>query len=116
MEQIIDIIIKGLAMALAIGAGWVGKWLVSWLKSKLDHEQEAKLDLFVTELVAAAEQMYKKDDPDGSFRNLYVQKMLAEAGYELTDAVKALIESKVFNINAFNFTNATVTDGGDGDD
>lgn len=113
MEQIIDIIIKVLAMALALGVGWVGKWLVSWLKSKLDNEQEAKLDLFIAELVAAAEQMYKKDDPDGSVRNLYVQKMLAEAGYELTDAVKALIESKVFNIN---LTNAAVTDGGDGDD
>jgi hypothetical protein len=103
MDQIIDIIVKVLAMALVLGIGWVSKWLVAWLKSKLDNEQDAKLDLFIAEMVAAAEQIYKNSDPDGSIRNLYVQKMLVEAGYELTDAVRALIESKVFNINLLNY-------------
>lgn len=103
MDQIIDIIVKVLAMALVLGIGWVSKWLVAWLKSKLDNEQDAKLDLFIAEMVAAAEQIYKNSDPDGSVRNLYVQKMLVETGYELTDAVRALIESKVFNINLLNY-------------
>lgn len=97
-----DIIIKVLAMLLALGAGWLGKYLVNWMKSKLDEEGAAKLDLFVGELVAAAEQLYKKDDPDGSVRLAYVQGMLISAGYELTETVKAIIESKVFDINLMN--------------
>lgn len=102
MEQILDIIIKLVAALLAMGAGWLGRYLVKWLKTKLNDKQVEKLDLFIAELVAAAEQMYKKDDPDGSVRLNYVQDMLIEAGYELTDAVKALIESKVFSINLVN--------------
>jgi len=102
MEQILDIIIKLAAALLAIGAGWLGRYLVRLLKTKLNDNQTEKLDLFISELVAAAEQMYKKNDPDGSVRLNYVQDMLIEAGYELTDAVEALIESKVFSINLVN--------------
>lgn len=102
MEQILDIIIKLVAALLALGAGWLGRYLVSWLKTKLNEKQTEKLDLFIAELVAAAEQMYKKDDPDGSVRLNYVQQMLVEAGYEITTAVQALIESKVFSINLVN--------------
>lgn len=102
MEQILDIIIKLVAALLALGAGWLGRYLVSWLKTKLNEKQTEKLDLFIAELVAAAEQMYKKDDPDGTVRLNYVQQMLVEAGYEVTAAVQALIESKVFSINLVN--------------
>lgn len=99
MEAIMDIINKLAATLLALGVGYLGKLLVGWLKGKLDEQGAAKLDLFVSELCTAAEQMYKKDDPDGSIRLRYVENMLKQAGYELTDAVKALIESKVFEIN-----------------
>lgn len=99
MENIIDIIIKVLAALLALGVGWLGRYLISWVKTKLDDNQAAKLDLFVAELVAAAEQMYKQQDPDGSIRLEYVEDMLIEAGYDITEAVRALIESKVFDIN-----------------
>ena len=102
MEQILDIIIKLFAALLALGAGWLGKSLINWLKTKLNEKQAEKLDMFIAELVAAAEQMYKKEDPDGTVRLNYVQDMLIEAGYELTDAVIALIESKVFSINLIN--------------
>ena len=102
MEEIIDIIIKLAATLLAFGAAWVGRYLVSWLKSNLDEKETIMLDQFITELVAAAEQMYKKEDPDGSIRFAYVKTMLLEAGYDITDAVKAMIESKVFEINLTN--------------
>lgn len=121
MEEILDIIIKLVAALLALGAGWLGKYLVSWLKTKLNDRQIEKLDLFIGELVAAAEQMYKTEDPDGSIRLNYVQDMLMKAGYELTDAVRALIESKVFSINLVNRTEALANPaavtgfGGDGD-
>ena len=99
MEEIIDILIKLAATLLAFGVAWVGKYLVAWMKTNLDEKEEAMLDQFIAELVAAAEQMYKKDDPDGSVRLSYVQAMLVEAGYDITEAVLAMIESKVFSIN-----------------
>lgn len=99
MEDIIDIILKIVAMLLALGAGYLGKFLMKWIKENVDAKTAEKLDVFVAELVAAAEQLYKKDDPDGSERLAYVQEQLIEAGYEITEAVRALIEAKVFEIN-----------------
>ena len=102
MENIIDILIRVAAMLLIVGIGWLGRYLVKWLRTKLNDEQSAKLDLFVGELVAAAEQMCKNLDPDGSVRLDYVTGMLIEAGYEITDAVRALIEAKVYEVNLAN--------------
>lgn len=102
MENIMDIIIRVAATLLALGLGYLSKFLVSWLKGKLSEQNAAKLDLFVDELCAAAEQMYKADDPDGTIRLRYVESMLVQAGYDITDAVRALIESKVFEINLTN--------------
>ena len=99
MEDIVDIIIKIVATLLALGIGWLGRYLVSWLKSNLAAQDFARLEMFVAELVAAAEQMYKQSDPDGSLRLEYVEDMLVEAGYDITEAVMAMIESKVFSIN-----------------
>ena len=102
MDEIMNILIKIVAMLLALGAGYLGKYVVNWLKTNLDDRGDEKLDTFIAELVAAAEQMYKKDDPDGTERLFYVQSMLIGAGYDITDAVKAMIESKVFEINLTN--------------
>lgn len=99
MDEILNIIIKLVAALLAFGVGWLVKYLISLLRSKLDENGAEKLDLFIAELVAAAEQLYKQQDPDGTVRLRYVQDMLIEAGYEMTDAIRALIESKVFEIN-----------------
>lgn len=102
MEQIIDIIIKIVATLLLAGAGWLGKYVITYLRNNLDEKNIAFLDTFVAELVAAAEQMYAKDDPDGSIRLGYVEEMLVEAGYEITEAVQAMIEAKVYDINIIN--------------
>lgn len=99
MDNIIDIIIKIVATLVALGIGWVGRYLIRWIKSNLAEKDAAKLDLFVSELVSAAEQMYKEYDPDGHIRLEYVEEMLIDAGYEITGAVRALIESKVLSIN-----------------
>lgn len=102
VEEILDIVIKVVATLLALGAAWLGKYVVSWLKTKLSEKNAAKLDLFVAELVAAAEQLYKEDDIDGKMRLSYVESMLIQAGYEITNVVRAMIESKVFEINQLN--------------
>lgn len=99
MDELINVCIKIVVTLVLMGAIYLGKWLIAWLKSKLDIQEAARLDKFVTELVSAAEQMFKHDDPSGENRLGYVQGMLMEAGYDLTDAVRALIEAKVFEIN-----------------
>ena len=82
MEDIMNIIIKVAATLLALGAGYLGKLLVGWLKSKLSDRDAAKLDLFISELCAAAEQMYRDADPDGTIRLNYVEGIrLNEGGY-----------------------------------
>lgn len=102
MEQIFDIIIKVVATLLALGAGLLGKYLINLLKANLDEKNNERLDLFVAELVAAAEQIYKKDDPNGDIRYDFVIDKLVGAGYEITEAIEVLIESKVFEINLAN--------------
>lgn len=99
MDEIINVVIRVVAALLAFGAAWLGKWVVNWLKANMNEKNEKRLEMFITELVEAAEQMYKQADPDGSIRFRYVESMLLQAGYDITDAVKALIESKVFKIN-----------------
>lgn len=99
MEEIMDIIIRVVATLLALGLGYLLKLAANWIRSKLDDKQEAKFNDFLDELVHAAEQMYKGDDPGGSKRLSYVQNILIESGYELTDVVRALIESKVYDLN-----------------
>lgn len=99
MEEFIDIVIKIAATLLAFGLGLLLKQVGSWVKSNLSEKENAMLNAFIAELVAAAEQMYKKEDPDGSIRLDYVESMLVQAGHDITDVVAALIESKVFEIN-----------------
>ena len=109
MEQIIDIIIKIVATLLLAGAGWLVKYVITYLRSNLDAREVEFLDTFIAELVAAAEQMYAKNDPDGTKRLRYVCEMLVEAGYETTEAVRAVIEAKVYDINLMNAVKAGET-------
>lgn len=102
MEQIVDIIIKIVATLLLAGAGWLGKYVITYLRNNLDAKEVAFLDSFIAELVAAAEQLYAEADTTGRIRREYVQKMLVEAGYEITEAVQAMIEAKVYDINILN--------------
>lgn len=94
-----DIIIKTVAALVGTGLVCVLKMTYAYIKARLDHAAQENLDKFVTELVASAEQMYKQDDPSGVQRLDYVNQLLIENGYELTDAIRALIESKVYDLN-----------------
>ena len=98
MEQFIDIIIKLLAAVLAYAGICLAKRASDFFKSKMSAEDAAKLDQFIGELTEAADQMLKRDDPDGTKRYAYVVDMLIEAGYEITDIIRAKIESAVFRL------------------
>lgn len=113
MDELMDIILKLLAILFGVGLIYVGKLAVNWIKSKLDTQQAEKLDKIIADLVAAAEQIYKGiNDEDGTGRYAYVENMLVEAGYEVTEKVRALIESNVFEINVITGSAKESGDGG----
>lgn len=97
MNEIMEIIVKLVGTLIGIGGVYLLKLGASYLRSRLDEREEAMLDSFVTSLVEAAEQMLREES--GQKRLEYVQEQLIEAGYDLTEAVRALIESKVYEIN-----------------
>lgn len=99
MESIIDNLIKIAAMAVCLGLGYLFKQLGALVKKHLSEKEQAHLEKFITELVYAAEQMFYEDDEDGSIRLDYVEQQLIEAGYELTEAISAIIEAKVYELN-----------------
>lgn len=99
MDELMDVILKLLAILLGAGLGYVGKLAVNWIKSKLDTQQAAKLDKIIADLVAAAEQMYKANDTSGVIRFDYVTDRLNELGYTVTQEIKDMIESHVLKVN-----------------
>lgn len=99
MEEIMDILIRAAGTLVAGAVMWVCGKVCAYLAQKLDAAKMEKLEKFVETLVTAADQMYKSNDPDGSARLGYVQGELIAAGYDLTAAVRAMIESKVLKVN-----------------
>lgn len=96
MENIVDILLKLAASLLGLALGYLAKLAVPYLKTFFADSKRAEL---IKRLVEAAEQMYHDDDPDGTVRRSYVMDMLTEAGYQLTDAIRAEIEARVLEIN-----------------
>lgn len=97
MNEMFEIIIKLLGTLAGFGVVYAIKMCVSYLRSRLDESEKALADSFIESFVVAAEQMYWNES--GEFRLAYVQDRLLEAGYELTDALRAMIESKVYKIH-----------------
>ena len=98
-EQIIDIVIKLLAIILV---AYVLPELKKWLAIKIGDEKATKLAEYIEKFVKAAEQMYKDSDATGEMRKEYVMEQLRRLGYVITDEINARIESEVFEINLFN--------------
>ena len=101
-EQILEIIIRIAALLVLYLGIIVCNKLKQLINQKLTAGEKEALDVFVGELTKAAEQMFKSEDDDGSQRLSYVQSMLIQAGYDLTDEVRAMIEAHVFEINKGN--------------
>ena len=97
-EQIIDILVRiGVLLLIYIGILLSGK-IRSLLDAKLTDGQKQALDTAIDVFTKAADQMFKNEDPDGSLRLDYVQTQLIEAGYDLTDEVRAMIEAHVHDL------------------
>lgn len=105
MGEFIDIGLKVLVALLS----FAGVWLVTklqtlwpqvkaWIVSKTDLINEEQLDKLVADVVKAADQLYKQEDPTGEKRNNYVVESLTAAGVEVTDLVLAKVEAKVLDL------------------
>ena len=99
MDELTSLAAKIIGSLVGLAIVYIAKKVGSYLDERKSAEEQAKLENFISDMVAAAEQTLKKDDDSGSARLDYVQQMLIEAGYELTEAVCAIIESKVYALN-----------------
>lgn len=101
-SEIIELIVKALFGLLAI----VGIWLVGFVKeelsAKISAHQASELDRLIWDFVAAADQMLKADDPDGSKRKAYVVEQLNAVGIAISEEINARIEAAVYEINLNN--------------
>lgn len=97
--EILEIIARILGALLACGLIYFAPKINAYLNEIVGEEKAAKLKRIVIELVRAAEQLYKAEDPDGTIRKKYVEGQLEALGYELTNYVNSLIESEVLNLN-----------------
>ena len=98
METVIEKIIVWALLLFLLVLMILAKKAYDYLKSKLKAESADALDKLVETLVCAADQMFKAYDVDGSLRLGYVQEQLVAAGYDVTEAIRALIESKVLKL------------------
>ena len=97
--QVLENVMRVFGALIACGILWLIPQVNKWLSEKIGEEKAQKLSRLVSELVSAAEQMYKIDDPTGEIRKQYVEEQLQALGYEVTEYINSLIESEVLNIN-----------------
>lgn len=83
-------------MSLAIVA--VTRYLVPYLKSRLEKDGQEQLIELIENLVKAAEQIFTQAK-SGEQKKQYVVKALAEKGISITESTNALIESAVYNLD-----------------
>ena len=82
-----------LAIITLIG-GLLTRYVIPWIKGKLDDRQTNTLNMLVDILVYAAEMIYNSDQ--GKEKKEYVLKLLKDKGYDVDDeSINALIEATV---------------------
>ena len=82
-----------LAVIMLIGA-LISRYLIPWLKAKLDDRQTEALNAIVRVAVYAAEQLFESSE--GKAKKAYVLNLLKDNGFDVDSAtVDALIEATV---------------------
>lgn len=100
--EIMDLVVKAVFGILALMGIWLVGWVKDALKARVEAEQNVELYQRIYSFVAAADQMLKAEDPDGSKRKAYVVENLMALGIAITQEVNALIEAAVYEINLNN--------------
>lgn len=82
-----------LAVITLIG-GIIARYLIPWIKGKLNDQQSETLNGMIRVAVFAAEQIF--NSTEGKAKKEYVQKLLADNGWDIDSAlVDAAIEAMV---------------------
>ena len=87
-------------------------FVIPWIRSKIDASQFAKVKMWVTVAVEAAEQLYNGSGR-GAEKKAYVVDFLAKKGFKLDpDSLDALIEAAVFDLPEYLTVNNFTVDPG----
>lgn len=93
MNMNIDLTQIILAVITLIG-GIIARYLIPWIKGKLNDQQSETLNGMIRVAVFAAEQIF--NSTEGKAKKEYVQKLLADNGWDIDSAlVDAAIEAMV---------------------
>ena len=76
----------------------VTRYLVPYLKSRLEKDGQEQLIELIENLVKAAEQIFTQAK-SGEQKKEYVVNALAEKGVLITESVNAMIESAVYSLD-----------------
>ena len=87
-----------LSIVFALGIVIISRYLIPYLKTRLEKEGQEKLVELIEALVQAAEQIYN-GVKQGEQKKQYVVKALAANGGEGTESVNAMIESAVYSLD-----------------
>lgn len=87
-----------LSVVFALVIVVISRYLIPYLKTRLEKEGQEKLVELIEALVQAAEQIYT-GVKQGEQKKKYVVKALAADGVEITESVNAMIESAVYSLD-----------------
>lgn len=87
-----------LSIVFALVIVVISRYLIPYLKTRLEKEGQEQLVELIEALVQAAEQIYT-GVKQGEQKKEYVVKALAADGVEITESVNAMIESAVYSLD-----------------
>ncbi len=94
--ELVQLITRAVFALVCIGFLFLLKSIKEYLAVKAKNGQITALDLLIADFVAAAQQLLKESDPDGTKRKQYVIDCLMAIGVAITDEIDARIEAAVF--------------------
>lgn len=99
------------ALVIAVVSILITRYLIPWLKNKINEMGNDELDFWLDFFVKAAEEKYKADADSGLDKFDYVKKKLLAQGFTYDeDILEALIDGKVREL--FNWDDYPVKVGG----
>ena len=98
-DTIINLIVEIIFALFVVGCLYFLSLAGKRLQAEIEDGDATQFEKIIYKFVRAAEQMLKKDDPDGTKRKEYVIDRLRELGVEITNEIEALIEAAVYDLN-----------------
>ena len=87
-----------LSIVFALVIVVISRYLIPYLKTRLEKEGQEQLVELIENLVRAAEQLFTAAK-SGEQKKEYVVSALAGKGIEVTESVNAMIESAVYSLD-----------------